>query len=259
MSDRSAMTNGSNSSPSPAARAQQLLEGCAPKVEARGKTARRRAAGSRGSAPTTQAIDDSRRSRPSRRPMALVALGVTGGIGAYKAVEVARGLQKRGPRRRGGDDALGAPLRRPGHVRGDHAAAGHHRPVGAAAPTPTSSTSRSRPTCGAAAGRAGHRQHHRQVRPRHRRRLPDLAVPRDARAGAARAGDEHQHARAPGGAGEPATLAARGVRFVEPGERLSRLRLDRQGPARRARRRSSRRPLRIARAAEALAGGRACS
>src|SRR4051812_22724972 len=28
--------------------------------------------------------------------MALVALGVTGGIGAYKAVEIARGLQKRG-------------------------------------------------------------------------------------------------------------------------------------------------------------------
>jgi len=27
--------------------------------------------------------------------MALIALGVTGGIGAYKAVEVARGLQKR--------------------------------------------------------------------------------------------------------------------------------------------------------------------
>ena len=28
--------------------------------------------------------------------MSLVALGVSGGIGAYKAVEVARGLQKRG-------------------------------------------------------------------------------------------------------------------------------------------------------------------
>src|SRR5256714_11865047 len=28
--------------------------------------------------------------------MAVIALGVTGGIGAYKAVEVARGLQKRG-------------------------------------------------------------------------------------------------------------------------------------------------------------------
>src|SRR5207244_12983206 len=28
--------------------------------------------------------------------MALIALGVTGGIGAYKAVEVCRGLQKRG-------------------------------------------------------------------------------------------------------------------------------------------------------------------
>jgi len=28
--------------------------------------------------------------------MSLIALGVTGGIGAYKAVEIARGLQKRG-------------------------------------------------------------------------------------------------------------------------------------------------------------------
>ena len=28
--------------------------------------------------------------------MALIALGVTGGVGAYKAVEVCRGLQKRG-------------------------------------------------------------------------------------------------------------------------------------------------------------------
>ena len=28
--------------------------------------------------------------------MSLIALGVTGGIGAYKAVEVCRGLQKRG-------------------------------------------------------------------------------------------------------------------------------------------------------------------
>ena len=28
--------------------------------------------------------------------MSLVALGVTGGIGAYKAVEIARGLQKGG-------------------------------------------------------------------------------------------------------------------------------------------------------------------
>src|SRR5262245_38291356 len=34
--------------------------------------------------------------RFERVDMALVALGVTGGIGAYKAVEVARGLQKRG-------------------------------------------------------------------------------------------------------------------------------------------------------------------
>ena len=44
--------------------------------------------------------------------MALIALGVTGGIGAYKAVEIARGLQKNGPRRRGRDDAVGAAVRR---------------------------------------------------------------------------------------------------------------------------------------------------
>ena len=44
-----------------------------------------------------------RASVPSYKPsgprallMSLIALGVTGGIGAYKAVEVARGLQKRG-------------------------------------------------------------------------------------------------------------------------------------------------------------------
>ena len=39
------------------------------------------------------------------------------------------------------------------------------------------------------------------------------------RAGAAGAGDEHEHVRAPGGAARTSqTLAARGVRFVEPGE-----------------------------------------
>src|ERR1043165_6219914 len=43
--------------------------------------------------PATAARDPS--SSSIQRPM-LVALGVTGGVGAYKAVEVARGLQKRG-------------------------------------------------------------------------------------------------------------------------------------------------------------------
>jgi phosphopantothenoylcysteine decarboxylase / phosphopantothenate---cysteine ligase len=77
--------------------------------------------------------------------MSLIALGVTGGIGAYKAVEIARGLQKARPRRRGRHDA------RP---RSASSAPSRSRPSpgarssptsGRRAPTPTSSTSRSRP------------------------------------------------------------------------------------------------------------------
>ena len=75
--------------------------------------------------------------------MALIALGVTGGIGAYKAVEVARGLQKRGHEvvavmtrsatRFVGPVTFEAITRRPRH----------HRSVRRRARTPTSSTSRS--------------------------------------------------------------------------------------------------------------------
>ena len=61
--------------------------------------------------------------------MALIALGVTGGIGAYKAVEVARGLQKRGHDVAAIMTRSATALRRRGHVRGDHPAAGHHRSV----------------------------------------------------------------------------------------------------------------------------------
>ena len=74
-----------------AARARQLLEGCVPKVEGSPKPARRALQEvSRGAVARTPADD--------RRvgAMALVGLGVTGGIGAYKAVEVVRLLQKRG-------------------------------------------------------------------------------------------------------------------------------------------------------------------
>ena len=59
----------------------------------------------------------------------LIALGVTGGIGAYKAVEVARGLQKRGHEvvavmTHSATRFVGAD-----HVRGDHAPPRHHRSV----------------------------------------------------------------------------------------------------------------------------------
>ena len=133
--------------------------------------------------------------------MALIALGVTGGIGAYKAVEVARGLQKRGhdvvaimtrsATAFVGEVTFEAITRRrvitDQYARGANADIEHialaieHR---------------------AAARRAGHGQHHRQVRQRHRRRLPDVALPGHAGAGADGAGDEHQHAGARGGAAE---------------------------------------------------------
>ena len=67
-----------------------------------------------------------RRSKTDVVRGALIALGVTGGIGAYKAVEVCRGLQKRG------HDVVAVMTRSatrfvgPAHVRGDHAAAGDH-------------------------------------------------------------------------------------------------------------------------------------
>ena len=44
--------------------------------------------------------------------MALIALGVTGGIGAYKAVEIARGLQKQGHDVAAIMTRVGAALRR---------------------------------------------------------------------------------------------------------------------------------------------------
>ena len=73
----------------------------------------------------------------------LIALGVTGGIGAYKAVEVARGLQKRG------HDVVAIMTRSATRFVGPVTfEAITRRPVitdqfDAAAPTPTSSTSRS--------------------------------------------------------------------------------------------------------------------
>ena len=123
--------------------------------------------------------------------MSLIALGVTGGIGAYKAVEVARGLQKRGhdvaaimtrsARQFVGEVTFEAITRR----------RGHHRPVRAAARTPTSSTSRWRPSIGlllvapATANIIG----------KFANGIADdfltLALPGDARAGADGAGDEH--------------------------------------------------------------------
>ena len=150
--------------------------------------------------------------------MAFIALGVTGGIGAYKAVEIARGLQKQRPRRRRDHDAVGAAVRRPADVRGDHAARGDHRPVEARRQR-RHRAHRHRLEHRPAAGRAGHRQHDRQVRATaspttscrrstSRRAAPVLIAP----------AMNTQHVRAPGGGrGICETLRRRGVHFVEPG------------------------------------------
>ena len=60
--------------------------------------------------------------------MARILLGVSGGISAYKALELAR-LATKGARRPGPDDARGAALRRRGLLRGHHRRAGAHRRV----------------------------------------------------------------------------------------------------------------------------------
>ena len=80
------------------------------------------------------------------------------------------------------------------------------------------------------------------------------ALPRDARAGAGRAGHERQHVRPPRGAGEPrhAARARRGRRRAGLG--LPGLRLAGQGPAGRGARRSWRRRSPCSRAARDLAG-----
>ena len=166
--------------------------------------------------------------------MALIALGVTGGIGAYKAVEIARGLQKNGHDVVAMMTRSADAVRRAADLRGDHAPRGDHRSVEAGRQR-RHRAHRDRVEHRPAAGRAGHRQHHRQVRQRPRRRFPVVALHRDARAGDDRAGDEHQHVRSPGGREESrdADRARRARRRSRI--RLSGVRLDRQGPARRAR------------------------
>ena len=167
--------------------------------------------------------------------MALIAVGVSGGIGAYKAAEVVRGLQKRGHDvvailTRGAQQFV-APLTFEALTRRavitDQWAPGTNTDVGHISLT----------TEVAAAGRrAGHGQRHRQARARPRRRLPDDVRAGDALPDPAGAGDEHADAGAPGGRRRTSRrCAARGVRFDRAGQRLPGVRVGRPGPARRAR------------------------
>ncbi len=123
--------------------------------------------------------------------MAFIALGVTGGIGAYKAVEIARGLQKNGHDVVAIMTRSARAVRRPADLRGDYAPRGDHRPVEAGRQR-RHRAHRHRLEHRSAAGRAGHRQH---ASASSRNGLADdflsslyLAT---TRAGDDRAGDEH--------------------------------------------------------------------
>ena len=141
--------------------------------------------------------------------MALIALGVTGGIGAYKAVEVARGLQKRGHEvvavmtqratRFVGPITFEAITRR--RVITDQFEAGANADIEHIALASTIDLLLIAPATANIIGKLANG-------------IADdflsTLYTGDARAGAARAGDEHADVRARGGAGEP--RHARGAR-----------------------------------------------
>ena len=150
--------------------------------------------------------------RPARRgeaaEMARILLGVSGGIAAYKALELARLATKAGHARAGADDPDGAALRRRRLVRGDHRRAGARRRVRArpaARRLPGRSGARPRPDRPPRAGRQRATptwsrrlgEHDRQAR---RRASPTrCSPPRSSPAPAPRArraGDERPHVRA---------------------------------------------------------------
>ena len=226
-----------------AQRAKQLQDGAKPRVETRSRKPTRVAVeemlARRGLVGDPRRRDDAPwpgpTARPERGSMPMVVLGVTGCIGAYKACEVLRELQKRdvdvhvvmteAATRFVAPLTFEALSHHP--VFYDQWALGERRRHPAHQPR-----RRGRP----AAGGARHRQHPRQVRPRHRRRRAQHAVPRHPGAGARGPGHEREHVRAPRGAGEPRrSCAARGVGVVEPGLGLSGLRLAGQGAAGRGR------------------------
>ena len=148
-----------------------------------------------------------RRSRSSSG-VPVVVLGVTGCIGAYKACEVLRELQRRGVDVHVVMTAAATRFVSPMtfEALSRHAVFHDQWALGGERRDPPHLARRRRR---AAAGGPGHGQQPRQVRARHRRRRAQHALPRDARAGAGGAGHERQHVRAPGRAGEPRDAARR--------------------------------------------------
>ena len=184
--------------------------------------------------------------------MARILLGVSGGIAAYKAVELVRLATSAGHAVRVVQTPASLQLRRPGDVRGRHRRAGAGRRVRARpgarrlpgrAARPTTTRSRTSSSCAAATPT--------RSRPRRRTRSPSSPPARPTtcsraprspatRAAGARAGDERPHVRAPGHAGQPRDAAA--ARRARSSRRRGPARLEGRvggGPAGRAGARSS--------------------
>ena len=141
--------------------------------------------------------------------MPIVVLGVTGCIGAYKACEVLRELQRRDVDVHVVMTAAATRFVTPDDVRGALAAPGVPRPVGARARTATSGTSAwpttpiccwwPRPPPTPSASSRGASPTTPSARSTSRPGRPVVVAP----------GHERQHVRAPGGAGEPRRPCAR--------------------------------------------------
>ena len=142
--------------------------------------------------------------------MARILLGVSGGIAAYKAVELVRLATRRGHSVRVVQTPAEPELRRRGHVRGHHRGAGAGRRVRArsrrvapsrATPCPTTTRSPTWSWCAAlrrVRDRARLGQHDRQAGRRPRRQPAHQRRAGLHRAAGDRAGDEQPHVGAPG-------------------------------------------------------------
>ena len=185
----------------------------------------------------------------------LVALGVTGSIAAYKAVELLRLLTRRGGRRGRPPLPVRGPVRRAAQLRRPVAAPGRDRGHGPPARRADRAHRHRRQRRRDRRG-AGDRPLPRRDGERHGRRRHHGGLPRELGAGRRGAGHGRRHVDAPGDPGERRP-AARRLRLLDrrPGQRTARLRPVRGGPPRRARRTSSTRsspPSRIARSASPM-------
>ncbi len=144
-----------------------------------------------------------------------IALGVSGGIAAYKAARSCAAWTGgcRGP---GHPDRARDRVRHAAHATDAVAAQGARRAVRSRVRA-HDPPHRSHPRDRSARGRAGHRERAGQAGPRGRRRPAVHVLPQRDRAGRRRPGDEHADVAPSGDAGQPARLcAARGVRVVDP-------------------------------------------